>query len=369
VKEHTAGFEHFYSRGKMVIAQGILEEKIAPSPELAEVLYACSLCGNCQTQCGMIDSGTGLPLVDPPKVVEAMRADMLREHPEWVNQEYLTMLNAARQYDNPWGKPRTAKEKWTKGLTVKDAQKETADVLLFVGCTIPSHPLLTSIARKAVTILKAAEVDFAVLGNCEPCCGSVVKRVGAFGLAEEMMQKNIEQFNALGSSKIITLCAGCYHTLKKDYQTAKTPLIPKVYHMVEIMASLIERGKLNLQKENSVKVVYHDPCHLGRHMGIFDPPRSVLKALPGIEVVERTAQRENTICCGAGGGLRLFEGGKLSEQIGKASLFSAKDCGAEAVVTACPFCEINLNAGAKQLDTSLPVYDVIDLVSECLDRP
>jgi len=366
VKEHTEGFEHFFSRGKIIIAQGMLEGEITPSPELAEIIYACSLCGNCQTQCAMIDNHTGLPLVDPPQVVEAMRADLLREHPEWIDQEYLAMLNSAKQYDNPWGMPRTNKEKWMKGLSLRDAKKEPSEVLLFIGCTIPSNPVVSPLAQKAATILKLAKVDFAVLGKNEPCCASVLKKVGSFDLAQEMMQKNIDSFNALGISSIVTLCSGCYHTLKKDYKKSYPPLIPNVYHIVELLASLIKKGKFNLCKKKPLKVTYHDPCHLGRHMGIFDPPRDVLAALPGVEMVERIATRENTICCGAGGGLRLFEEGRLAERIGEASLQMAIDIGAEALVTACPFCEINLNAGAKRLDFPFPVYDIIDLVEEGL---
>ena len=190
--------------------------------------------------------------------------------------------------------------------------------------------------------------------------------MGAFERAREMMDENILSFNGLGVRKIVTLCAGCYHTLKKDYLEAASPLIPEVYHMVEITASLIESGRLNTRSVNSLKVAYHDPCHLGRHMGVFDPPRRILDALPGVELVERTATRENTICCGAGGGLRLFEGGRLAEQIGKESLLSAGDGGADALVTACPFCEMNLKAAARQLDSGFPVYDVVDLVSASL---
>ena len=133
VRKQTAGFEHFYSRGKMVIAQGILEGKIVPSRELAEIIYTCTLCGNCRTQCATIDLATKSPLVDPPEVVEAMRADLMREHPDWIKQEYTIMLNGVLQYGNPWGLPRTAKERWTKGLSLKDAKGGSAEVLLYMG--------------------------------------------------------------------------------------------------------------------------------------------------------------------------------------------------------------------------------------------
>jgi heterodisulfide reductase subunit D len=364
IKEATGGFEHSSARGKIIIAQGLLEGKIKPSRELAEIIFNCTLCGNCQTQCGSIDNSTGLPLVDTPRVIEAMRADLLQEHPELIDQAYQAMFNSTRQYDNPWGLPRTVKERWTKGLSLKDARKEPHEVLLFTGCTIPSNPALGARARKAALILQKAGVDFAVLGKNEPCCGSVQKRVGALDLAYEMMEKNITLLNSLGSSTIVTLCAGCYHTLKNNYQAGETPFKPKIYHFVEFISQLIKKEKLAFIKKKTLTVTYHDPCHLGRMMRIFDPPREILRALPGIKLVERTAVRENTICCGAGGGMRIFEGGILAEEIGKAALEAAHDAGAEALVTACPFCELNLEVATKNLSPPLAVYDIIDLVSE-----
>jgi Fe-S oxidoreductase len=365
IKEATGGFEHSSARGKIILAQGLLEGKITPSRELAEIIFHCTLCGNCQTQCGSIDNATGLPLVDTPRIIEAIRADLLREYPEFIDRAYQTMITSTSQYDNPWGISRATKERWPKGLSLKDAQNESHEVLLFAGCTIPSNPSLESRARKAALILKKAGVDFAVLGRKEPCCGSVQKRVGAIDLAQEMMKNNITLLNNLGSSTIITLCAGCYHMLKHDYQTAGTPLKPKVYHFVEFLSQLIKKGKLPFKKKKTLTVTYHDPCHLGRTMRIFDPPREILKALPGITLVERVATRENTICCGAGGGMRILEGGMLAEEIGKAALEMVRDAGAEALVTACPFCELNLEAAAKNLVSPLAVYDITDLVSEC----
>jgi Fe-S oxidoreductase len=366
VKESTAGFDHFSSRGKTVIAQGLLEGAISPSQELAEIIYSCSLCGNCMTQCGSIDQDTGEPLVNTTLIVESMRADLLREHPEWIDRAYQTALKSTRQYGNPWGVPRRARGKWARELKLRDAKKEPAEVLLFTGCTIPSNPALVPRARKAAAILRKAGVDFAVLGEDEPCCGSVQRRIGDVDFAREIMGKNISLFNSLDCKAIVTLCAGCYHTLKKEYEQADTVLQPKVYHMVEFLARLIKEGKLTFTQKHTLKAAYHDPCHLGRHMEVFDPPREILTALPGVELVERAGTRENSICCGAGGGMRLFEGGSLAEEIGKASIHAAQQAGAEALVTACPFCEMNLEAAAQGLASPFPVYDIIDLVSVCI---
>jgi len=366
VKESTAGFDHFSSRGKTVIAQGLLEGAISPSAELAEVIYSCTLCGNCMTQCGSINQDTGEALVDTTKIVEAMRADFLQNHPKWIDPAYRSILSSTRQYNNPWGLPRTAKEKWAKKMKIKNAQKEPSPVLLFVGCTMASSQELSSRPRKAAEIMSTANVDFAILGKDEPCCGSVQKRIGDVPLAREMMEENINLFNSLGCEVIVTLCAGCANMLKNDYRESKEKLKPRVLHIVEFLPKLIQERKLQLREKHSLKATYHDPCHIGRHMGIYDQPRAILNALPGVDLIERYATKENTICCGAGGGMRIFESGSLAEKIGHAALKSAMQVGAKALVTACPFCEMNLDAASRSLNNQIPVYDIIDMVYEAL---
>ena len=358
VKKASPGFENFSSRGKIMLAQALLEGAIEPSAGLARAAYSCTLCGNCMTQCGATDQDTGKPLVDNTAVVEALRADLLLESPGLVDEAYHRVLASSRQYGNPWGMPRSARSKWAKNLKLKDAQKEHADVLLFTGCTMALNPQLSQRAQKAAAILKAARVDFGILGASEPCCGSVQNRIGDRDLASDMIKKNIALFNGLGCAAIVTLCAGCCNMLSKEH----TGLAPKVYHLVEYLARLVKDNKIAFTGKKELTVAYHDPCHLGRHLGIFNPPRDILRALPGITLVERAATRENTICCGAGGGMRLFDGGALAADMGREALDAALSAGAQAMVSACPFCETNLETAAQGLDSQMPVYDIVDLV-------
>ena len=251
-------------------------------------------------------------------------------------------------------------------MGLKQAGKEPAPVLLFVGCTMASSQALSGRAKKAAQILQKAGVDFAVLGKDEPCCGSVQKRIGDPALAGAMRDENIRLFNRLGCTTIVTLCAGCSSMLKKEYADAPAKLEPRVVHIVEFLPKLLQEKKLVLKKTASLRAAYHDPCHLGRYLGIYDEPRDILNALPGVTLLERTATRENTICCGAGGGMRVFESGVLAEQIGRAAVESAAATGAEALVTACPFCEMNLDAAAKNANSHIRICDIIDLVHEAL---
>jgi Fe-S oxidoreductase len=366
VREATPGFEHFYSRGKTVIARGLLEGEVEPSEELAEVLFSCTLCGNCLTQCGSVDQETGEALVDTTGIVEAMRADFLENYPQWINPAHRNILNSTRQYDNPWGLPRLAKEKWAKKMKLKNAKKEPAPVLMFVGCTMALSQPLSERAGKAAEIMSRAKVDFAILGKDEPCCGSVQKKIGDVELASSMMKENIGLFNSLECETIVTLCAGCANMLKNEYTQAKVKLKPRVLHIVEFLPKLLKEGKLTLRDTLTLKVAYHDPCHLGRHMGVYGEPREILKALPGVELFERPATKENTICCGAGGGMRVFKSGDLAVTIGSAAVESAVQAGAEALVTACPFCEMNLESAAQSRTNQIPVFDIVDLVYEAL---
>ena len=148
IRETTPGFDHFYSRGKIAIAQGLLDGTLKPSKELAGVVYSCTLCGNCMDKCGAVSQVTGAPLVDSVRIVEALREDFLTEHPEWVSPSYRDLLNTSKQYDNPWGVPRSIKAKWAKKLALTDALDNQHEVLLFVGCTMASNPALSKRAVK-----------------------------------------------------------------------------------------------------------------------------------------------------------------------------------------------------------------------------
>jgi heterodisulfide reductase subunit D len=364
VREVTPGFDHFYARGKVVIARGLLEGELEMTPDLAEAAYSCTLCGNCMKQCGALDRTTAEPLVDSVRIVEALRSDLLREHPDWVAEGYRTLLSATKQYDNPWAIPRSAREKWCRGLNIPRAPHAQSDVLLFVGCTIASTPALHERARRAVHILRAAGINPAILGRDEPCCGSVQRRVGAVDMASDMVHTNTEKLNAAGCSDIVALCAGCANMLAGEYRAAG--LKARVRHIVPYLAELIEQGRLDLRHRQSLTVCYHDPCHLGRHMNIYDQPRAVLQALPGVRLVERTATGANTICCGAGGGMRVFEGGVPAQEIARTGLLEAAQAGAEVMVSACPFCEMNLAAAADTLPEPMPVCDIIDLVYDAV---
>ena len=199
-------------------------------------------------------------------------------------------------------------------------------MLYFRGCT--AREKLTSIQEATEKLLKMADVDYHVLED-EKCCGSVLLRTGFLKEAQEQIEKNTE---ILKGETIITSCAGCYKTLKDDYEGLD------VIHISQLLNQLINEGKLDVSKTD-LNVTYHDSCHLGRHCDEFDEPREVINSVANL--VEMENVRENSLCCGAGGGVKSAYP-QIASQMGKSRIEQAKETGCETLVTPCPFCKLNL---------------------------
>jgi len=364
VREHTGGFEHYFARGRILIARGILEGELSYSKELAEVIYTCTMCGNCVQQCGALDLKTGNPLIETDKIMEAMRTDIGENYPEFLIEEHNSILTSTKNYGNPWMQPRVAKTRWSKGLKVKDISKEKAEVLFYTGCTAPLDPELRVVTVDTFRILEKAGVNFGILGAKERCCGSVQKRIGTLDVYEQLAKDNINQFNELAIKTVITTCAGCYRTFKKEYPELGS-LDFEVLHTCEYLDRLLKEGRIEFTKDIKMKVTYHDPCHLGRHVGVYDAPRELLKAIPGLELVEMYPNRENSWCCGGGGGVRtVFPA--LATDIATDKLEMANEIEVESIVTNCPFCENNIRVAIKKCESNLKVMDLTQLVAESI---
>ena len=199
-------------------------------------------------------------------------------------------------------------------------------MLYFRGCT--AREKQPSIQDATEKLLNLAGVDYHILED-ESCCGSVLLRTGFLKDAEELIKKNSEVFK---DETVLTSCAGCYKTLKEDYENID------VMHVSQLLRQLIAEGKLDFSKKD-FNVTYHDSCHLGRHMEIFDDPRSVIESVA--DIVEMENNRENSLCCGAGGGVKSAYP-EIADELAKSRIGQAKDTGCEILITACPFCKLNL---------------------------
>ena len=231
-------------------------------------------------------------------------------------------------------------------------------LVYFPGCMATYRQKKT--AESTIRLLKKAGVEFKMLGEDEWCCGSVLLRTGNRKLAKKVAAHNIDAIRKTGAKKVVTSCSGCYRTLKKDYPELAGSTSFEVQHITEFLDELLSSGKLKLTDKN-VRITYHDPCHLGRHMGVYDIPRNVLKKIPGVTLAEMPRNREQARCCGAGGGLSSAYK-SLASQIADTRFAEAESTRAEYLVTACPFCVHALAEAGIRKKSGLKVMDFAEFV-------
>lgn len=341
---NTPGFETSFMRGKIQVALALLDGQLERTAENAESLFQCALCGNCAQICGAE--------FHPAHALELVR-ETLTDIP---NDSRDKIAESIAEYDNPYKEKPETRRQWLNDLGLE--VPTVGDILYFVGCT--GAIKIPDIAKNTAIILDAAKTGFAIMEN-EPCCGSVMMRTGRMEDAEVNAKKVVDAIKATNAKKIIVSCAGCLKTLRKDYPEKFGIEMPEILHIVEYAKELIEEGKLKLKKIEPVKVSYHDPCHLGREMEIYDEPREILQAIPGVELVEVEPNRNAALCCGAGGGLRSYDS-DLSKRIAADRLGAMAETGASMAVSACPFCEMNLIAGAERSGVEMEVVDIVELL-------
>ena len=357
-------FFPYSGMGKMHIARALIEGDFdcEDSDKLLEIVYQCTTCGACEMNCLRLQEKT------PLKVTEALRS-WLVEKGIGPLPEHKQLTSSIRTYGNPWLQPRERRDRWARGVDIRDVskEKEKVDLLYFVGCTAAFDPLIQKMAKDTVNILRKGGVNLGFLGTKEVCCGSPAIRVGDRELFFKLAKENIETFNKLGIHTIVTTCPGCYRVLKYDY--TEVPGVPEpkyeVIHTTQYVEKLLKEGNLVFEKDMPVTVTWHDPCHLGRHCGIYDAPRNILKSIPGLKIVEMERNKDQAFCCGAGGGARTafidFAVETASERIEE-----AKASGAEALVTSCPFCEQNFTDALHAREEKIKLYDLNDLVMQSL---
>lgn len=375
---------HAYSGGgKLILALSFLEGRITYSPKLLEVIYNCSLCGMCDLTCKI---GTDMEVWE---ILHEFRKRCF-EDGQAPLPGHKPILDSLKNYDNVWMQPRTRRSDWARGLNLKDARKEKVEVLYFAGCTYSYEPRLREIARKTVSLLLNAGVNLGILGNEEKCCASPAYMIGDEKTFHRYAEENIKAFNELGVETVLTSCAGCYGLFKSKYPRTGLKMNFEVKHAVEYLFDLLKNGRLRPDRRVDITVTYHDPCHLGRlsepripshgkerkelntlpvkdvpkvlgFNGIYDPPRELLKSIPGIKLVEMERRREYSWCCGSGGGARsAFP--EFAEETALERLEEASSTGASVLVTACPWCEKNLMDASEKFYGKIKVFDIVDLL-------
>lgn len=252
-------------------------------------------------------------------------------------------------------------------VKVKDfSQGDPAQYLYFAGCTASFDPRIQEVAKALVFGLQQAEVDFGILGNDEQCCGNEIRRMGEAGLFEELVEKNIKRFESYGIENIITMCPHGFNALKNEYPQGKFDVL----HTTQLLAKRLEEGKLSFTQEIKKVVTYHDPCFLGKQNGVFDEPRILLNAIPGLTFKELDRSRQKSLCCEGGGGRMWVESSSdTGQRLAEIRVNDAVELGAEILVTACPFCILTLEDAVKTSghEEHIKVMDVTELLVEAME--
>jgi Fe-S oxidoreductase len=265
---------------------------------------------------------------------------------------------------NPWLQEPENRANWAESLGVKEFSEDT-ELLYFPCCTPAFDPRVKKVAQATGEILTKLGVDFGILGPKEVCCGESVRKAGNEQLFKRLARENIKTFIDNGVKKILVSSPHCYHTFKNEYTEFKANF--EVVHISQYLFELINEGRLELTKEYGKKVTYHDPCYLGRHNGIYDEPREVLKKVPGLELVEMADSREYALCCGGGGG-RIWMETKKGERFSDLRLEQAIEVGAEVLVTSCPYCMLMFEdslAVAHKADV-IQIKDITEIIQEVI---
>jgi Fe-S oxidoreductase len=384
--------EHALERLSLKIKdpQAELEKEMIGEVINHETLWACTTCNACQTACPLF-----IEHID--KIVD-MRRDLVMmksEFPKGLDK----MFNNLEVNSNPWGVGKSNRDLWAAELGVKHIKDHPDTKTLFwVGCAGSFDDRTKKVSSSLVKILQAADIDFAILGKEEKCTGDPARRLGNEYLAQELIAENIQTLDKYGFNvkpdderngnirgsqivvqnirlktnyevkEIITFCPHCFNTIANEFPDFGGHY--KVIHATEYVAMLLKKGNIPIDKNKPLDLTYHDSCYLGRHNGLYTPPREILEMV-GVEIKEMEMSKDTALCCGAGGGRVWFEldipedkQTKETRDINKARVEMASNTGAAYMGVSCPFCTIMLEDGIKNMGKELQVLDLLEIVSD-----
>jgi Fe-S oxidoreductase len=388
-------FHTFSGSGRLFHALGFLRGRHDYSEEMVNMVYNCQMCGGCDVTCKAVRD------LEVLETLIEMRVRCVEDGQ--IPDNVMEVIDGLKKENNMMMEKKADRGKWADKLKVKDLAKEKAEVCFHAGCRFSYDETLWPTLRGAVEILQKAKVDFGIFGASENCCAGRAYEMGFQGELVSFMQSNLDAWKNSGAKIIVTPCSDCYATFKAWYSRFGKTV--EVYHITEYLQKLIEEGKLKFKKEVPINVTYHDPCHLGRlsepyqysapgkpyimdeqplakvkgiccvyeetkpwrrgENGIYDAPREILKAIPGVKLTEMERIRSWAFCCGAGGGV-MQSNPDYAQHTARHRIEEALDTGADALVTACGWCERNFRDAIKSNGHSIEVYDILDLVLKAI---
>jgi len=342
--------ETWSSKGRALLTRALSSGDLPPSPKAIDVVYSCSLCGLCFAPCF---EGTQ---VRKAILDTRHRFAQKKQAPEL----FKATAKSIHEVGDPSGMPPSKRAAWAQQLPQKGVFLPKASVLYWAGCVASTRTPNT--AKAVGNILNRAKVDFTYLGEKEGCCGYVLIASGLWNEAKENALTLIDRLSQTKADTLITTCAGCYYTFTETYPEILGIELPcEVEHATQYVERLINEKRL-VPHDLKWSATYHDPCSLGRHSNVYNPPRNVLNAIPRLDFVEMPLSRNRSRCCGAGGGLWSFNNTVSTNCATERLVADVVPLGVSALTTACPTCHINLRNAAARQPHGIKVYDVMEIV-------
>jgi Fe-S oxidoreductase len=381
-------FHSYSGGGRLIMGLSVLTGRIDYTDDYLDILHRCQMCGACDVSCKCNKD------MEPLGIAQELRIKAVEDGQ--LNPVHSYLIDGLKREDNMMDGKKADRGRWAHGLDVKDITKDKAEVYFHAGCRYSFDEELWPEVRAAVNLLKKAGVDVGVAGKDENCCGCRAYELGYKGELIKYAESNLEMLKVAGAKTVVTSCADGYYAFKVLYPKLVKNTDIEVLHITEYIDRLIKEGKLKVTKKLPMKVTYHDPCHLGRMgepyvpwngvekkvfnqmyiydppkpwrkgtYGICQPPRDLLTSIPGVDLVEMERIKEYTWCCGAGGAVKEtypdFAIWTALERIEE-----AKTTGAEAMITACPWCKRNFIDAIKESGDRLKVYDIVEFMEQAL---
>ncbi|MDR7415450.1 MAG: (Fe-S)-binding protein [Armatimonadota bacterium] len=339
--------------GRLSIREVVRRVQLGLDPDTADTLWRCTMCAACVAGC---PRG-----VDIPEGIVRLRSHAWRAG--GVPRNLHRILWAVHWDGNPYRRPPSHRHLWAKDLQLPQFCPDH-EVLYYVGCTPSYDRRIQRVARSLVQVLRQAGVSFGILGEQERCCGESIHVLGHDAYLRRYVEQHARFLAEAGVRALLTTSPHCYDMFKRFYPDLAGGFQP--LHYTEYLAGLLEQGRLRFTREVRARVTYHDPCYLGRRHGVYEEPRRLLAAIPGVELAEMRENRELALCCGGGGG-RMWMETAPEERFSNLRVRQALETGAEILVTACPHCLICLEDSVKVLDVKgLRVMDVAELAAQAL---
>ncbi len=382
----SVSYHHFNSysaRGRYAVARSLSRGHSGCSETVKRIVFSCLTCGSCDVSCKICRYN-----LEPLAMARELKFRLVEDGRGL--EEHRAVVESLEKERNAMGRPASRRGEWADGLDVPRLDTRKAEILFHAGCRASYDSDLQRSARAAVGLLRKAGVAVGIMGEREICCGGRVYAMGYRETFERLARAQVGAWARAGVRTVVTSCADGYHAFKRLYPLVGSRV--EVLHTVEIIDRLIGEGKLRPHSAVPLSVTYHDPCHLGRQgepyipwkgvekkirgqiivyepkrpryngaWGVYDPPRNILRAIPGLKLVEMDRIREYSWCCGAGGGAREVYPEYADWTAGE-RIEEARATGADALVSACPGCERSFRGAARAKGEAMQIYDIVELV-------